>query len=387
MDEAITLRNTLVDLLKQNRCVTESSVEEALRSVPRHLFVPDAPLERAYADEAIVIKTIEDVPVSSISQPAIVAVMLEQLGLRPGEHVLEIGAGTGYNAALMAHIVGANGGVTTVDIDGDVVEFARQNLGRARVTGVETICADGGFGYAPNAPYDAMIATAGIWDVSPNWLEQLRPGGRLVAPVRLCGVEKAIAFQKVQTSLVSTSIRTCGFLPLRGQFQGPPEYISLGGATVRVGTVEQVDIAQLEKLLAEPPVLKHLERAGDELREMLDYAAVRGDSVISIFGAKEKLGFVMGIGLYLSPTSLALLTCSDWAGPFSDQVTIFGDMSAFVSLTKTLDEWISLGRPELEAAKITVAPLGTFSDDSNKLILHKRWMEYEVAFQLPVSAL
>ena len=85
--------------------------------------MPDVPLERVYSDEAILTKRLDGKVVSSSSQPAMMAIMLEQMGLQPGRRVLEIGAGSGYNAGLMAHIVGGSGPVTTIDIDEDLLDW------------------------------------------------------------------------------------------------------------------------------------------------------------------------------------------------------------------------------------------------------------------------
>src|SRR5207245_8982442 len=107
-------------------CVPSPGVEGAFRAVPRHLFVPGVDPTEVYADRAIQTKRAPNGRgISSSSQPSIMAIMLEQLGLAPGMRVLEIGAGTGYNAALLAHLVGEQGHVTTVDIDPDPVEVAR----------------------------------------------------------------------------------------------------------------------------------------------------------------------------------------------------------------------------------------------------------------------
>src|SRR5689334_7832237 len=99
------LQHSLVEYLKQGGHLPSPSVEAAFRAVPRHLFLPDLELEKVYQDEAIPTKLQDEIPISSSSQPTIMAIMLEQLRLKPGQRVLEIGAGTGYNAALIAHIV------------------------------------------------------------------------------------------------------------------------------------------------------------------------------------------------------------------------------------------------------------------------------------------
>src|SRR4030081_2626179 len=109
--------------------------------------------------------------------------MLEQLDLRPGHHVLEIGAGTGYNAALMARIVGPAGAVTAVDIDEDLIARAAVHLAEAGVSGVELVAADGALGYPTGAPYDRIVLTVGSSDIRPEWVAQLGPGGRLLLPL------------------------------------------------------------------------------------------------------------------------------------------------------------------------------------------------------------
>ena len=112
--------------------------------MPREAFLPGSGLVAAYADEPIVIKRdSDDVPISSSSQPSMMAIMLEQLEPAPGHRVLEIGTGTGYNAALLAELVGDRGLVVSVDIDQDLVEGARENLVRAGYSGVRVVCADG----------------------------------------------------------------------------------------------------------------------------------------------------------------------------------------------------------------------------------------------------
>src|SRR5262249_11059318 len=141
--EAVTRRQQLVDLLKQGGCLADSAVEDAFRAVPRHLFLPGVPLEKVYADEAIPTKYHDGLPISSSSQPAVMATMLEQLEVHAGHHILEIGAGTGYNAALLATLAGEGGRVVTIDIDDDVVSAAQDHLRLAGFPHVRVIAGDG----------------------------------------------------------------------------------------------------------------------------------------------------------------------------------------------------------------------------------------------------
>jgi protein-L-isoaspartate(D-aspartate) O-methyltransferase len=193
-------------------------VADAFRAVPRHVFVPNAPLEVAYEDVAILIKDERGEPRSSSSQPTIMAIMLAQLDVREGQRVLEIGTGTGYNAALLAELVGPNGRVVTIDLDGELVEAARPRLaGRP----VEVVEGDGAGGHAPGAPYDRLIATAAVWDVPAAWREQLAPDGRIAMPLMIRGAQVCVAFRREGDRLESDSIVQGGFMPLRGSSGRP----------------------------------------------------------------------------------------------------------------------------------------------------------------------
>ena len=207
----------LVEELIARHALTSEPVRRAFLAVPRHPFVPGTPAIEAYrVDRAIPTHFDErGVPVSSSSAPAIMAIMLELLDVAPGQRVLEIGAGTGYNAALLAHLVGAAGTVISLDIDEEVAREASDHLAEVGVADVEVHCKDGWLGESRGAPFDRIIATAECWDISPHWVGQLVEGGVLVLPLALGpGLTMAIAFEKVGQVLTSTSMAYCGFMPL-----------------------------------------------------------------------------------------------------------------------------------------------------------------------------
>jgi protein-L-isoaspartate(D-aspartate) O-methyltransferase len=204
--------------LKQRGVIRSLAVRRAFLQVHRHHFLPGEPMELVYRDQAVVTKTQDGMPISSSSQPAIMAVMLEQLRLRPGMRVLEIGAGTGYNAALIAAMVGGTGQVTSLDIDEDITEAAAAHLAAAGLKSVEVLRADGVEGWPARAPYDRIILTVGSPDVFPAWTEQLARDGRLLLPLGIAaGVQRSVVFRRTNGHLESVSVKPCGFMTLRGE--------------------------------------------------------------------------------------------------------------------------------------------------------------------------
>jgi len=227
--EAVRLRDALIDELKTRNMLRSEQVETALRAVPRHLFVPGTPLDRAYANDVVLTKRDRyDAPISAASQPSIVALMLEQLGVERGHNILEIGAGTGYNAALLARLAGPQGRVTTIDVDPDVAAKARAALREAGYPEVSVVVRDGALGYLGLAPYDRVIATVEAWDLPLTWLDQLGPAGRLVVPLRIRGnVTRSIAFERDHSApgvarWRGVSSEMCSFMPLRGGVADDP---------------------------------------------------------------------------------------------------------------------------------------------------------------------
>jgi protein-L-isoaspartate(D-aspartate) O-methyltransferase len=222
-------RARMASELRQHGHALSPLVQDAFATVPRHVFVPEIGPAAAYRDEALVIKCGPDgLPVSSSSQPAMMAIMLDQLGLRRGHRVLEIGTGSGYNAAVMSAVVGPHGEVVTIDIDPELVARAKASLLAAGADAVTVRCADGGYGDPGGAPFDRVIVTAGAWDIAPAWLEQLTPGGRLVLPLSVRGIQLSVGLEPTGRGWwLSTSACRCGFVRMLGAFAGPEEPIRL----------------------------------------------------------------------------------------------------------------------------------------------------------------
>lgn len=151
---------------------------------------PQRWLDLTYADDAIITQVDDGHPApegtgarisSSASMPTVVAQMLTHCAAHPGQRVLEIGTGTGYNAALLAHRLGA-GNVVTIEIDNDLAQRAREALSAAGYGAVTVVTGDGGQGYPPAAPFDRVLSTAAVQQVPYHWVDQTRPGGLVITP-------------------------------------------------------------------------------------------------------------------------------------------------------------------------------------------------------------
>jgi protein-L-isoaspartate(D-aspartate) O-methyltransferase len=375
--ELNTLRQQLLEVVRQQGAATDPLVEEALRTVPRHLFLPDLPPDQAYQDDAIVTKRDDDgQPISSSSQPTIMAIMLDQLGVRRGQRVLEIGAGTGFNAALLATIVGERGSVTSVDLDADTVERARENLDAAGCPDVVLMTCDGALGCPDNAPYDRIIATVGVWDLAPAWDAQLAPGGRLVVPLDLRGVQRSVAFERDGDHWTSRSARACGFMRMRGPFAGPERAYRLSaGVTLSLPKARPIDTDAVAAVLGEPPVTL---RTGVQpsMAEVFDglglWLAVREpcccvmsevDGPVGLWSPPES---VSTIGI-LGDDGIALL--GESGGELAAHG--YGDEAVAESLVAHVRSWDAAGRPGTDGLRIDAYPAGVPCPEGG-LVLEKK---------------
>ena len=224
---------SLVDDLAAKGAVRSVQVAAAMATVPRHAFItghyagpghtqvdPEAPdpdlLGLAYADRGIMTHIPGDAACgySSASQPSVVARMLEAAGLAPGTRVLEIGAGTGYNSALIAHLTGTQ--VVTVEFSPVVAGEARaahQRIGEPRVT---VVTGDGYDGHAEGGPYDRIVVTCGVAGASPAWLEQLAPGGQVLAPMAHAGMHPLTRITRTPAGVRARLLEPADFMNASG---------------------------------------------------------------------------------------------------------------------------------------------------------------------------
>ena len=174
-DEMTVARRRMVAHNLQGRDISDKSVLKAMSEVPRHLFVPQSLRNKAYADHPLPIGKGQ-----TISQPYVVAMMTQAVSLKPGDRVLEIGTGSGYQAAVLAVMVGE---VYTIEIIPSLAESAAKKLKELGYDNVFVMAGDGFFGWPEHAPFDAIIVTAAAERIPVRLIEQLGIGGRLIMPV------------------------------------------------------------------------------------------------------------------------------------------------------------------------------------------------------------
>jgi len=193
----------------RSRGISSPRVLEALAKVPRHIFVPERLVSQAYRDHPLPIGEGQ-----TISQPYIVALMTESLDLKGRENVLEVGTGSGYQAAVLAEVVSR---VTTVEIKKPLHEKATRFLENLEYDNITTVFGDGYYGHPPSAPFDCIMITAAVDHIPPPLIGQLKPGGRLILPLgNPFSYQNLVLVQKKADQILVKQITGVLFVPMTG---------------------------------------------------------------------------------------------------------------------------------------------------------------------------
>lgn len=207
-------RAVMVERQLMARDIDDPHVLGAMKAVRRHELVPPAQRSRAYADTPLPIGHDQ-----TISQPYVVALMTQLAQVRPGMKVLDVGTGSGYQAAVLAHIVTPEGRVYSVDIVCPLAERAEKDLGRLGYENVTVTCRDGWKGWPEHGPFDAIILAAAPAEVPPALVEQLKPGGRLVLPVGVGDQTLVVVEKQPDGTVKRTETLPVRFVPMTGGAQ------------------------------------------------------------------------------------------------------------------------------------------------------------------------
>ena len=337
-------------------------VERAFRTVQRHQLLetfyirtagapglsavghdPVSPrrehLELIYSDDALVTRFTSGMPASSTSVPSLVARMLELLGLGEGMKVLEIGAGTGYNAALMAEVAGDQELIVTVDVLDDVVEQTRRLLADAGYPRIGVLARDGFDGAPEEAPFDRIVATVGCSDLSPAWAGQLADGGAMLVPLEHSGGHPLLLLRKESAGLRGRVALWTGFMPIRGplHIEGlwPRGY-------VRPGPGEPVRAAD--------PWPGFGARRPSGPPGSLNLAADEIDFLFFLGLSDRRAGRLdPGPGLNNGPDG--------WAAAGPDGIWWWKDASLAAELNSLYQEWAASGRPTISDYQVSFLPV------------------------------
>lgn len=205
-------RKKLVENLKLEGRINSKEVEKAFLEIPREKFVPESYEEYAYLDQPLEIGNGQ-----TISAPHMIAIMVEALEIKKGQKILEIGAGSGYHAAIVSKLVGPKGHVYSIERFKDLAENAKRNLKKTNITNVTIEIGDGSEGLPKHAPYDSIYLTCAAPDVPPPLLGQLKDEGKLLIPIGqiICTLE---LIQKEKDEVITKDLGGCMFVPLVGKY-------------------------------------------------------------------------------------------------------------------------------------------------------------------------
>ena len=347
--------------LEKRGCFGDKWLSEAVLAVPRHLFISqyydppgaerpvevdrhsptEAQLRVIYSDRGLMMRPPPNH--SAASQPSLVLGMLDDLKVKQGKKVLEIGTGSGWNAALLAFGTGEGRLVYSIDIQADLIEAARTKLSDAGFPNVNLMAGDGGHGWPDHAPFDRIIVTVGCPDIPPAWREQLAEDGLLLVPLKTRGLgDPVLRLSKREGKLRGGFTRWSGFLTLQGAFwSGSEDQLQAAGhpALQQLVSREAKKLAFPERVNFDCAFFFHLK--GRSIQGLLDYGDWNGRAP-ALFDRDS------GMVCVARPEELV--------------VDVYGNVEAAQRLIRDQNEWIALGRPRITDYSVVLAEPGALTE-------------------------
>jgi protein-L-isoaspartate(D-aspartate) O-methyltransferase len=392
---SITEKHQL-QLLEQARAAYRDTpitpaTERAYLETPRHIFVPryrqwgsttwhdlrpdnwDEHAAALYSDQPLILAGDDDQNlISTISQPSFVLRMLDLLQVLPGQSVFELGTGSGWNAALLGHLVGERGRVVSVEIVGDVAAGAVAALRKIGRPHVQVIIGDGGDGYMDGAPYDRAIFTAGTYDVPKAFFDQIKDGGLLLTVVKnVGGGDNLFVLRKTKDHFESIDSMNCGFVQLTGKHRDEsldpvelerlPEWSALRCREVSRRPFWWGGVGQQSFMWRTAAIRSFLGVAEPQFLAFKDVTQARENH---FFGLWDREGD-------------SLVIARD------DQLITYGTPAAATRLLSGIERWVQLGMPTAASFCLSVYPADTaVRVDERQWLVRRRQAQFVWTMEL-----
>jgi protein-L-isoaspartate(D-aspartate) O-methyltransferase len=355
---------TLIEAIRAEYDGVDERVVAAMEAVPRGLFLPGVPDEKAYADVAVYTRTDDEGGfIGGSDQPSQTAILLTLASLEAGQNVLHIGTGTGYGPALIQEIIGRDGIITSMDIDRGSAKGAADLLRKAKKSAVHVVEADGAGGYSQRASYDRIVSSVAVWDIPDAWVRQVRPNGLIITPIYLDGIQIMAAFRVEEGGdLVGERLYSCSFVPITGVAAPPVQHLYMGGGSalrIYSNEISGIDSARLHLLMTADAERCHLGGAptrrdywdGFAPYLMMNVPPDYEFATYTVEGSKRVYG-MDGDGFTLITIGSATFVGADDLG----DTNCYGGADSFLKVDEVFAAWRAAGEPGIDTLRVRLFP-------------------------------